>query len=406
MNAIVVNEANQWRLATPGAAGWARSPYPGAANKYFMVSADTHLNLPTSLFKERLDATYRDRVVRVITDEKGESWIVSDGQRPHRVVVDSRLEDEDLYRQKSGLITDEAGVQRRLADHALDGIDGEVIFPGSFGLFMFATGDPQFAQAMCRVYNDWAWQLLGAHAAQLKVAACVATGDVPSALAEIERVAKKGYTILNLPIRPVFGSRDVADLNYNLKEFDPLWALIQDLDLAITFHIGTGNDPRGARGPGGAIINYVTHALAPAIEPVTCLCASGVLERFPKLRFAIVEAGIGWIPHVLDAMDEAYRKHHFWVRPKLKQLPSDYFRAHGAATFQEDITGLTMLEEYRLEDNLMWANDYPHHEGTFPHSAQAIERTMGRISETARAKILGLNAARFFGFETPRRFLA
>ena len=65
-----------------------------------------------------------------------------------------------------------------------------------------------------------------------------------------------------------------------------------------------------------------------------------------------------------------------------------------------------MLEEYRLEDNLMWANDYPHHEGTFPHSAQAIERTMGRISETARAKILGLNAARFFGFETPRRFLA
>jgi len=49
----------------------------------------------------------------------------------------------------------------------------------------------------------------------------------------------------------------------------------------------------------------------------------------------------------------------------------------------------------------MWANDYPHHEGTWPHSAAAIERTMGRLTHVQRAKILGLNAARFFGFEVP-----
>ena len=99
--------------------------------------------------------------------------------------------------------------------------------------------------------------------------------------------------------------------------------------------------------------------------------------------------------------DEAYKKHHMWVRPKLQGLPSDYYRAHGAATFQEDEPGLALAESSDLVDNFMWANDYPHHEGTWPHSAEAIERTMGELTEDARAKILGLNAARFFGFDVP-----
>ena len=100
-------------------------------------------------------------------------------------------------------------------------------------------------------------------------------------------------------------------------------------------------------------------------------------------------------------MDEAYRKHHFWVRPKLKRLPSEYFREHCWASFQEDPAGLALAEPMGLADRFMWGNDYPHHEGTWPHSAQAIERTMGHLSDGARAGVLGLNAARFFGFEVP-----
>jgi predicted TIM-barrel fold metal-dependent hydrolase len=139
---------------------------------------------------------------------------------------------------------------------------------------------------------------------------------------------------------------------------------------------------------------------------VANLCASGVLERFGKLRFATIEAGIGWLPWLLDAMDEAYRKHHFWVRPKLALLPSEYYRMHGFASFQEDRAGLELAEKYDLTGNFMWANDYPHHEGTWPHSAQAIERTMGRLSDEARAKILGLNAARFLDLDVPARYRA
>jgi len=54
----------------------------------------------------------------------------------------------------------------------------------------------------------------------------------------------------------------------------------------------------------------------------------------------------------------------------------------------------------------MWANDYPHHEGTWPHSAPAIERTMSHLSDPARAKILGLNAAKLFRFTVPEGYAA
>jgi predicted TIM-barrel fold metal-dependent hydrolase len=90
------------------------------------------------------------------------------------------------------------------------------------------------------------------------------------------------------------------------------------------------------------------------------------------------------------------------VFPKLKHgLPSEYFREHGLCSFQEDRSALLLVEHYDLQDNLAWSNDYPHHEGTWPHSAQAIEREFGDLKEETRAKILGLNAARFFNFEVP-----
>ncbi len=394
MAQVVVNEPNRWRLETPGAVQWQRSARPDAAKKYFMVSADGHANEPASLWFDRIDAKYRERLPRVITDKDGVQWRVSEGHRPDRLRL-STLEGEDQLRAKAG--ADPLG---RLADHDLDGIDVELIFPNK-GLAMWATPDPKFAMAQCRVWNDWAWEQFGDHQDRMIPAGALATADLEGSIAEVQRLAKLGFKCLTLPCKPIWGGHDSGHVNYNLPHFDPLWAAISDANLPITFHVSTGRDPRAARGNGGAVINYVSHSLSPTIEPVANLCASGVLKRFPRLRFATIEAGIGWVPWLLDAMDEAYRKHHFWVRPKLDKLPSEYFREHACASFQEDPAGLALAEPMNLVDCFMWGNDYPHHEGTWPHSAEAIERTMGHLSETSRAKIVGLNAARFFGFDVP-----
>jgi len=390
----VVNEPNLWRLETPGSAAWPRSARPGDPKKYFIVSADAHANEPADLWATRIDVKYRERVPRVIVDSNGVKWRVSEGHRPDRLRTDE-LEGEDRLRNLAG-----ADPEKRLHDMARDGIDAEVIFPNK-GLGMWATPDGVFAMAQCRVYNEWAWEVFASYNDRMSPAAAIATADLAGSIAEVTRVAKLGFRLLTLPCKPVWGAHDVDHPNYNLPVFDPLWEVIQDVNLPITFHVSTGRDPRASRGNGGAVINYVSHSLSPTIEPVANLCASGVLKRFPRLRFATIEAGIGWVAWMLDAMDEAYRKHHFWVRPKLDKLPSEYFREHGFASFQEDPAGLAVAESMNLADNFMWGNDYPHHEGTWPHSAEAIERTMGGLSDGARAKILGLNAARLFGFAMP-----
>src|SRR5215467_13235539 len=374
MSQIAVNEPNRWRLQTPGASSWPRSARPDAANKYFMVSADGHANEPANLWVERIDQKYRERLPRVITDKDGVQWRVSEGHRPDRLRL-STLEGEDMARNKAG-----AEPLGRLADHDLDGIDVELIFPNK-GLAMWATPDPQFAMAQCKVWNTWAWEQFGNHQDRMIPAGALATADLEGSIAEVQRLARLGFKCLTLPCKPIWGAHDSGHVNYNLPHFDPLWAAITDAGLPITFHVSTGRDPRAARGNGGAVVNYVSHSLSPTIEP-----------------------GIGWVPWLLDAMDEAYKKHHFWVRPKLKLLPSEYYRLHGFSSFQEDKAGLDLAESHGLADNFMWANDYPHHEGTWPHSAEAIERTMGQLSDDGRAKVLGLNAARFLGLSLPARY--
>jgi len=391
------DEKNAWRLQTPGDSDWDRSSRPDAENKYFMVSTDGHVQEPADLWRTRMDEKYRDRLPGVAVNPKGEKFQKTEGFRPLRI-RNIAFAGEDLLRNKSGTTPEE-----RLADLKADGVDAEILFPNK-GLTVWATPDAKFSQEMCKVYNDWAWEVFADYNDVLSPMACIAAADIDGAMQEIERSAARGFRGLSLPCKPVWGPPDHENLNYNLPEFDPLWAVIEATALPITFHVSTGRDPRTSRGNGGAVINYAVHSLAPTMEPIANLCASGVLDRFPAIKFGSVEAGIGWVAWALTAMDEAYKKHHMFVRPQLEMLPSDYFKRSGFATFQEDKPGLDLAREHGLVDNFMWANDYPHHEGTWPHSAEAIERTMVNLDDGERARILGLNAARVFGFNIPERY--
>ncbi len=389
-----IDAPNAWRVETPGHAGWKRTARRGDPHKYFMVSVDCHANEPPDLWAKRIDKQYRHRIPRQEVDAHGVKWSITEGHRPTKI-RDLKLEGEDKERDGAGKT-----VAERLRDHNRDGIDVEVVFPNK-GLSMYATPDPVFAQAMCRVWNDWAHEMFYDTRDHILPPGAIAPLDLAGAIAEVQRVARMGYSSIMIPNRPVWGAGDGSETNYNMPEFDPLWAAIQDTGLPMVLHISTGKDPRGARGNGGAVINYAVHSLSQSIEPVVNFCASGVLDRFPGLRLATIEAGIGWVPWALTAMDEAYLKHHMWAFPKLSMLPSEIYKRQVFGSFGEDPPGLSLMRESGLESNFMWANDYPHHEGTWPHSAEAIERTMGHLTDAERANLLGLNAARLFNIPVP-----
>jgi predicted TIM-barrel fold metal-dependent hydrolase len=405
---------NLWRRETPGALGWPRSARPGAPAKYFMFSADTHVVEPADYLKD-IEPEYRERIPHLETRDDGSQWLITEGNRPQRVraargpdspgsvgaagagAAFSALDDEDVLRNASGRT-----VEQRLADHAADGVDAELMFPNR-GLLSWATPDPVFAMAMCRQWNRSTHGFCGPHMQgpnpRMLPAALIAPGDMAGAMAEIAWAKDHGFRALCLSNSVIYGPKQFGELEYNNPTLEPMWSLIEETGLVICFHVSTGRDPRAVGGAGGAIINYACHSMETTIEPLVQMLASGVFERHPTLHAGLVESGVGFVPWLLETLDHAARAHHFWVRPQLQELPSAYFRRNCFATFQDDPAGLSMAEPYALTGNFLWANDYPHHEGSWPHSAEAIERNMAGLSDESRAKILGLNAARLFGLD-------
>ena len=121
----------------------------------------------------------------------------------------------------------------------------------------------------------------------------------------------------------------------------------------------------------------------------------GALDRFPELRIVLGESGIGWIPYVLNRMDNEFEG-RFMGRMPFKLKPSEYWRRQCRATFQNDPVGAKLLDELGVE-NVMWGSDYPHRDGVFPDSQEYIERQFGHLPAAVKRKITCENAGRFYG---------
>ncbi len=376
-----------------------KSPAKQSLQKYFVVSSDCHVSEPPDLWEKRVPAKFRHRIPRIEVDENGEKWSVVEGHRPVRV-RELKMEGEDLERSKAG----SRDANQRLGDDLRDGIDAQVVYPNKC-LQHWTSPDPAMQTAVCRVWNDWALpEVFHGYEQRMAPAACIAPIDVEEAIKEVKRVANLGYRHLFMPVQPQGNANVERRVGYNHPMFEPLWAAVQETGLPISLHVGTGKDPRTSTGNGGAVINFVWNALGTAIEPVVQFTAAGIFERFPELKVVTVEAGIGWLAWTLWAADEGYTKHHFAVRPKLPMLPSEYWKRQGWATFGDDPMGIDTMKYYGGSERIMWGNDYPHHEGTWPHSEPVVERTMGHLTETERRNILGLNAAKLYGFDVPVGF--
>jgi predicted TIM-barrel fold metal-dependent hydrolase len=399
-----VNEANAWRTQSQVPEGWARSPRPDAANKYYIASVDSHITPPIEL-TEQLKPEHREYLPRYETSEDGTLWQINEKRGLRFPLESSRLHGEDDYRQRASKISaqdPDRDMGIIIADMDRDGIDYQIAFANGWALGAMGIPDSEFMSSTFNAYNVWAAGLNKVYGDRCYIVPVVSTMDIDQALKDIEQVAKQGHTCINIPTHP--HPADHKQM-YNDPRYDPIWASITEKKLPILFHVATGGDPRRKGGPGNTIINRVgSHDMM--AEVITVMCTSGILDRFPTLRFNGVEGGGGWLPALMDLWDETYLKHHFWIKPKLKHgLPSEYFREHGAVSFQEDRSALMLCEAYNLSNNITWSSDYPHHEGTFPHSAAAIERDFGLVPEETRAKILGLNAARFLGLKVPEKYL-
>ena len=172
--------------------------------------------------------------------------------------------------------------------------------------------------------------------------------------------------------------------------WEPLWAAAEAHNTVLAFHIGTGGENVVYRGPGGAVVNYM-ETTYPGMRVVSHMVAGGALDRHPELKVMIAEGGAAWVPAIGDRMDEAYRQHGMFVRPKLSRLPSEIIRSQVYASFQHDRSAVEVIEGTGYT-NVMWGDDYPHLEGTYGHTQETLHGLFAHVSAGDQAA----GAARHF----------
>jgi predicted TIM-barrel fold metal-dependent hydrolase len=252
------------------------------------------------------------------------------------------------------------------------------------------------AQALAaRIYNDWIYDLLQSRSERFACAALIPLGAVEDAMAEVARSAALGLGAIMLPI--------VSDPPYNAKQWEPLWSLIEETGLPTVLHQGTGHDMLFYRGRGAAVANLLaTQGMAP--RTAALLATSGVLADHPNLHFVFVEtsaAWISWVMGTLDHYDKAFRQQVGWVRPLLPEPPSFYIKRQIHGTFQRDDVAIRMLP-YTGAGAALWGSDYPHTEGTYPHSRKIVAEQCAGLSAADAETILFGEAARLFKFDHAR----
>ena len=354
-----------------------------------VISADSHVFEPGDLWLERVDRAFRDRAPRVVElPGGGEAMRYADGTRVPYVGFGSA---GDRGRTSGVMPLDEVRAggfdpAARLADMERDGLAAEVLYP-SFGMRLFDTGDPGLQRACMRAYNDWLAEFQSAAPGRLLGQALLPL-DPDDAVAELERVAGRGFSGVVVSGHPEPGRDYATDL------FEKLWSALEAARLPASLHIFTG--PYAHRPD--AFLSEYSVATSLVARSLAQLVFGGVFERHPGLRIVSAENDIGWVAHLMQRMDHAYRRKGPRYRHALSGefLPSELVRRQVRCTFMDDRAGLLTLEVAGAE-TFMWASDYPHDDSTFPESRQVIDRLFAGLPPESKHKIVYQNAADWFG---------
>jgi uncharacterized protein len=369
-----------------------------------LISCDDHMDLgqlPADLWEKRLPAALRDRAPRIEERDgqavwicDGKVWGTWGGKAPP--TGDTRTVKPIYNAFDRGGIFDQserrpANAELRLQDMDRDGVESQVIFGP---IFQISTDDPALRQACYRVYNDWLMDFC--QAAPNRLIGVPMLPETPeTALAELQRmIARGGVRQVNLMIAQIKPTLDDPT-------WEPLWQALEDSGIILSWHITVFGVPPGSRAAGKAASVFANTKgfLDNFLEPFVDLFAWGILERHPKLKMVMAEAGTGWLPWLVQELDyrhwRLWEAKDFWADKggaQLETKPSELFKRQIYATFQEDYAAMALIPFFG-EGHLLWASDYPHPDSVWPNSKAAIERQMQNLSPEMRKKLTHDNAA-------------
>lgn len=359
------------------------------------ISADSHVTEPANAFIDFIEPKYRDRAPQMKFIEPMGDCMVIDGTTPVPMwLVAGAGRPADSLGFQGSHTFDELwpggwDPAARLLEQDQDGVIAEVIYP-SVGMVICNHNDVEYKSACMAAYNQWIAQFCDHAPSRLIGQGQTAVRSIESTIADVEQMKALGLRGVMLPGNPA------TDFDYDDPRFDELWTALIDLHMPPSFHILTSKEGSLAGGGRGPRINQFLAVIRANQDIMGTLIFGGVFERNPNLKVVCVEADAGWVPHYAYRMDHAYDRHRNWLPSEtLSKKPSEYFFEHVYVTFQDDFTAFRAAEAKMMPvSQLLWANDHPHSDATWPWSqAMLAEHTAGLSDADVTAIVRGNTAA-------------
>ncbi|TAL01563.1 MAG: amidohydrolase [Rhodospirillaceae bacterium] len=372
-------------------------------NDLLIVSVDDHITEPPTVFDNQLSGEALATAPKLRTTKAGTNFWEYQGIKAGNVAMNSvtgrpleeyGMEPTALSQLREGCYD----VHARIGDMNVNGIAASLNF-GSFvgfdgGLFAKVENKAQ-ALIHLKAYNDWhidEW--CGAYPGRFIPCAILPVWNPLETVAEIKRVAAKGCNTVSINENPTKQGLPSIHNAY----WEPFWKAISDHDMTICLHIGAGNPAPHAsmETPIEAWITTMPMSISVGAADWVHLEA---FDRYPNLKIALSEGGIGWVPYFMERADFSHWRHQAWTHSHLaNRKPSDIFRRHFMNCFIDDAFGLTNLSAIG-EDMVAYECDYPHSDCLWPEVPEVLWKSVKHLTDAQIDKVTHRNAMRFFRFD-------
>jgi predicted TIM-barrel fold metal-dependent hydrolase len=360
------------------------------ADRYTIISADCHAGGSHKQYREYLDPRFLDEF-----DAWREKY-----KNPFRDLGDTRR-----YRNWDN--------EMRNSQQLADGIVGEVIFPNTVPPFfpsfvLFAQPpkpeDYEHRLAGIRAHNRWLVDWCGEFPERRAGIGQIFLNDVDDAIADVRWIKEHNLRggILLPNISPDVGwVKPLYDPIY-----DPLWAVLEELEVPVNVHGGTGVPDYGPYPV--AMLLYINEVPFYSQRPLVQFILSGIFERFPRLRFVVTESGCAWVPGLLDRLDKvlarirktgATGEIRYGAEHVLARSATEYFHQNvWMGVSQPGPADAAAREKIGLA-RFMWGSDYPHDEGTYPYTREHLRALFHDTDPAELRRLLAGNVAELYGFD-------
>jgi predicted TIM-barrel fold metal-dependent hydrolase len=357
-----------------------------------IISADSHITEPPNTYIDHIDPGWLDKAPRMVDGGEGvgDVFFVDGMKRPVPMGLVAAAgkpaaEIKVMGQRFDGLHRGGWDPEARLDDQDRDGVAAEIIYP-TVGMVICNHTDFDFKKACFDAYNRWIAEYCSAHPTRLIGCGQTAMRSPEEGIADLKAIADLG-------LRGVMMPGDPALEDYDSPIYDQFWEAAIELGLPLSFHILTTRSEH-TRGPR---MNSFLSVVRGCQDIMGMLVLGGVFERHPDLKIVCVEADAGWVPHFMYRMDHAFNRHRYWLPPgqQLSKLPSEYFAENIYVTFQDDWTAFRFAGDMNWR-RLMWANDFPHSDSTWPWSQELLAEHTAQLSDEQRRAILSGNVAELY----------